>query len=126
MRFLKESIIIIFILVFVFGMEYIIAKITKKSINEINYEIENVEKSLTKTNDKEKMKVLAEKWKEKENILSFFIEHNELEKVSENIVNMKSNIDNKEYDNAKERIEEIKFRIQHIQNKQKFNLKNIF
>ncbi len=66
------------------------------------------------------------KWKELNEKLSYYIEHDELEKVETEIVSMKSNIEMKQYDDSILDIDRCVFILQHIREKNSFNLKNIF
>ena len=126
MRFLKEILIIIFIVLFVFGAEFITVKITKNAISEILEGIGKLEGNLDSSDTLIEMEKLENKWKEKENVLSYFTEKKKKKKVSDDIVIIKSNIENSEYENASEKIAEVKFRMEHIKNKQRLCWNNIF
>ena len=82
------------------------------------------------SNDKEQMNEKAENinnnWEEKNEKLAYFIEHDELEKVSNAIVEMKSHIETETYTDAIAELEEGIFVLQHIQERNSFDLKNIF
>ena len=54
------------------------------------------------------------------------MEHDELEKVSVLVDNVKSNIEADNDDVIKEQVNEIKYILEHVKNKQKIELKNIF
>ena len=75
---------------------------------------------------KEKMKEIEEKWYKNINLLSCYLEHNELEKVQRQITLIKGNIDVKEYNQATPQLEECKFIINHIIDKESFLIRNIF
>lgn len=121
-NFKKEIITLIFILVLVSGLDFITSKIMKNIVKEINFEVSNVEKN----NNDENMKKLKDKWQERENKLSFFIEHDELEKVTIELTSLESNIENNVEEEIKENINKIKFLLNHIEEKEKFKMKNIF
>ncbi len=126
MRFLKEYVILFFIIVFIISIEIITVNITKNFLTEINNKIEEVEYSIESDENKKKIDELSELWKNKENKLEYYMEHKELEEISAKIRNAKSNIENDNIDQAKEQIDEIKFRVEHIKNIQKVNMRNIF
>ncbi len=126
MRFLKEYVILFFIIVFIISIEIITVNITKNFLSEINNKIEEVEYSIESDENKKKIDELSELWKNKENKLEYYMEHKELEEISAKIRNAKSNIENDNIDEAKEQIDEIKFRVEHIKNIQKVNMRNIF
>ena len=75
---------------------------------------------------KEKMKEIEEKWYKNINLLSCYLEHNELEKVQRQITLIKGNIDVKEYNQATPQLDECKFIINHIIDKESFLIRNIF
>ena len=54
------------------------------------------------------------------------MEHDELEKVGVLVDNIKSDIANDSMDEINEKVDEIKFLLEHVKNKQKIELKNIF
>ena len=130
MRFLKEYVILFFIIVFVILIEFITGKITNKSLESINYYISNLEEGINNNDNIEsKMEELSNKWYKDEIILSYYMEHNELEKISTNMnelrVNLR-NISNNNYAEIKVLIDEIKYRLEYIKSKQKLGLKNVF
>lgn len=69
---------------------------------------------------------IAKNWEEKQNKLAYFIEHNELEKVDNNLVSLKSYINIKNFEESIREIDETAFSVRHIEEKYQFNLKNIF
>lgn len=69
---------------------------------------------------------LAEKWNKEVEKLSLFVEHNELEKVSSDIVLIKSNFDTNDTDELFQNIADLKFMLEHIEEKNQLKLKNIF
>ena len=72
------------------------------------------------------MEIVRQKWKEKYNILAYYIEHDELEKVETEITRLSANIDVKEYEHCIEEIEASIFILEHIQNKEKLDIISIF
>jgi hypothetical protein len=126
MRFLKEYVILFFIIVFVILIEIITDNITNKSITDINSTIEDLESALESGVAEEKIKNLCSSWKKEEDKLAFYMEHDELEKVGVLVDNIKSDIANDSMDEINEKVDEIKFLLEHVKNKQKIELKNIF
>ena len=64
-----------------------------------------------------------------EDALDYYMEHNELERISSNITILRSNLRNisdNNYAEIRALIDEIKYRLEYIKNKQKLGLKNIF
>ena len=67
-----------------------------------------------------------DKWNESEEKLAYFIEHDELEKISSQIAIMNENTNNKEYKLALEDNIETKFLLEHVKDKLKLKIKNVF
>jgi len=129
MRFIKEYIVISAILIIVFGIEYFTKNKLDYSIKLIRDNIYDVEKSINEKNIKNAKKKIIEiknNWKKEYETLALFVEHNELEKISNDIVTIEANFKSEEEDMLMENIAELKFMLSHIQEKNKLNLKNIF
>ena len=94
------------------------------SLNEIRYELEKNEKD--ESIIKDKMVDINQKWRDKNEKLSFYIEHDELEKVETELYALNANVDIKDYEQAIEKIEKCRFILKHIENKERLSLKNIF
>ena len=114
----KEIIICILVVIFIFSMDLISNNYTKNVFFNINDELSNLRNEITSEDKKEekikeKMKEIEEKWYKNINLLSCYLEHNELEKV-------------KEYNQATPQLEECKFIINHIIDKESFLIRNIF
>ena len=125
----KETIICIFIITLIIGLDIITQNYTKKSTIEITdclsklkdeIENENLE------NAKLKIEELDNKWDNRHDKLAYYIEHDELEKVDTAIVQVKSFVENDDIPSAMAELETGKFVLEHIERKYKFNLQNIF
>ena len=141
MKFKKEFFLVFFILSFIIILELITNIITKKSVDMIYQNINDINFMLTETNIKneknildrndyenilEKIKKAKRKWLVEENKLSLFIEHDELEKVTKCIVILEENVKNGEYANALENGQELIYWLFHFKEKNSMKLKNIF
>lgn len=126
---LKEAVICIVIIMGILGLENFTQNFTLKTVSEITEMFSKVEESIAKR-DAEKIndeiKIISDKWEEKQKKLAYYIEHDELEKVHTAIVIMKSYAETEDYSSAMAVLEEGKFVIEHIQEKNSFNLQNIF
>lgn len=126
---LKEAIICIVIVIAIFGLEFYTQNFTQKSVSEITEMFEKIEEKISKKDmegvDNE-LEIIGNKWKEKQKKLAYYIEHDELEKVHTAIVTMKSYVQTENFSSAMAELEEGKFVIEHIQEKNSFNLQNIF
>ena len=127
MRFLKKDIIaIVVIIVFVIGINFITDKIMSDSVFEIISIANEIDIELETKINMEKVYLLDEKWEEKENALAFFSEHDELEKVTKEVKKLVVSSNNKLKYEIKDEIEQIRFLLSHIEEKNKLLLKNIF
>lgn len=75
---------------------------------------------------KEKSSDIRNRWDEMQELLSFYIEHDELEKVETQLAVINGQMESKLYDEAVVEIERCKFILEHIADKTAFNIKNIF
>lgn len=128
MKIFKQIIIITLIVVCVIVLEIITNKITANAIGDISKKMEELEKNIDENHKKLNQEVdnLEKEWKEKEEKLSYYLEHDEIEKVSLNIGLLKKEIEIEEYDYAKETIAEVKYLLNHIKDKPKLKINNIF
>lgn len=93
-------------------------------MNELNQNTIKVEEK--ENTIKQNMKNLKEDWFREETKLSFFSEHDELEKISYAMVILEENINNEEYEESLSNIIEAEFWLEHVKDKDSFKLKNIF
>ena len=137
---MKKILIIIIVIFFVISLDFMTENYTNKVVNEVNQELEIVNKKieegyvdnefvLGKNIEKDIRKIskkVLEKWRKQDNILSFYIEHDELEKVSDKINLLNKQIEISNYTDAISSINEIEFLLKHITEKQSLTWKNIF
>ena len=86
--------------------------------------IESEEKSNEKA--KEQIEKIHEKWDEKYNVLAFYLEHNELEKIETELTGLKASIETEEYEDAINELDKAVYLLKHIEEKNKMSWKNIF
>ena len=79
MKIFKQIIIITLIVVCVIALEIITNTITEKSISDISQKLEKIEKNIDENPQKlnEEVDKLEKDWKEKEEQLSYYLEHDE-------------------------------------------------
>lgn len=129
MRFLREYCIIIIILILVFSIEFLTSKSLNEAVSWMRDGIISIENKIKENRESEAQKEFEDlqgKWKERTEKLALFVEHNELEKVSKDIVIIESNFETDEPDKVLENIAELKFMLEHIEEKNQLKLKNIF
>ena len=125
----KEIIIVLLIIVIIFATDIITQNFTKNSISVMNEKLDNI-KTYVINNDINNLnleiKDLNEKWTDINNKMSFYIEHDELEKVNSSLVKFKSYIELEEYSEAVPEIDECKYILDHIKEKQSLKIINLF
>ena len=113
----KEFVICLIIIALIAIGNFFSRDYTKKSGEEILDSLQQIKQAVE---EKEKI------WKNKQDKLAYFIEHNELEKIDTNLVLLKSYIETEEHNETIREINELAFLVKHIEEKYAFNLKNIF
>ena len=131
---MKKEIVIctVVILVVVLG-NMITQNYTKQCINtltiqlsELKEKISMKEKNTTKEELEEKSKEIKENWDNMQETLSYYIEHDELEKVETQLTLLEGEMQTKLYDDAIPEIEKCEFILEHIADKTALSIKNIF
>ena len=124
----KEIIISAVLLVFIFTANYSTRNYTQKSIEEVTQKLESLKTEMLEKGEQtgEKYDELEKIWLEKYEVLAYYIEHDELEKVSSELFQLKGSIQTDQVDEGIPTIENCKFILDHIKDKDKFEIKNIF
>ena len=127
----KEIIICAIILVLIFFGDYITQKYTRETIDTMSSSLEDLMEEVKQENvnqdtSKDKVKKVYDEWDARHTKLSYYIEHDELEKVETNFSGIDDYIDSKNYDEAIVEIDKTIYSLHHIHNKINFNLENIF
>ena len=126
----KELIICIAVIVIVIVGDVLTQNYTKQSTKEVNEKLSDLKLELLEEKDKnkisEKISELRENWDKRQEVLAFFIEHDELEKVETQLFVLSGEIEANLYDDAIPEIEKCIFILEHIEDKTAFNIKNIF
>lgn len=127
----KEVIIVVIIVILIIIGHIITQNYTKKFFENISVSLEKIEEkidndNIEKQNLKNELDDIQEKWNEKYDILAYYIEHDELEKVETQLISMNANIKVQDYDKTIEELEKCKFILEHIKDKDSLKLVNIF
>ena len=127
----KELIICILIISIIVIANVITQNYTKQCVASMNENLEVLkEASLSEDVDKEKisnrLQKIEDNWNEFQQKLAYYIEHDELEKVDTQIYAMKGFSEIEKYDEVVPELEKCMFILEHIQDKTKLNVKNIF
>ena len=127
----KEIIISIIVIALVFLFDFVSQNYTKNTIGEFSNELYNLEqdirgKKVDKSEIESKTNKLYDKWMKHHEMLAFFIEHDELEKVETNFTAGKSFVESEKYSDAMSEFDKTSFVLNHIKDKYVFSLENIF
>lgn len=129
---MKKELIICFTVISIVVIGNILTQnYTKQSAKEMNEKLYELRTELTKeekNKDKitEKVGQVKEKWEERQELLAYYIEHDELEKVETQIYLLSGEVETELYEDAVPEIEKCIFILQHIEDKTALNVKNIF
>ena len=125
----KEIIIIVIVLIIIIGLDVVSRNYTEKAVKEITSNLDELKIEILNENyerSKNKMKGTMDLWKEKYNILAYYIEHDELEKVETELTRLSADIDMKEYKHCINELNTTIFILNHIKQKEEFDVKSIF
>ena len=125
----KEAVICVIIVTFIFGLEIFTQNFTKETVSQMTGTLTSLKDAISNEDNekiKEEIDTLNKNWESKHGKLAYYIEHDELEKVETAIVRMKSYIESEKFEDAIAELEDGKFVLEHIQDKNSFNLENIF
>lgn len=125
----KEFIIIIVVIAIVVGLDIITNKYTKDTVavmsNELNILREYIWEE-DKEEAEEQMENVKNEWEKKYEILAFYLEHDELEKVKTQLTELAAFLSVAEYDECICDVDTTKFILEHIQEKEEFHFRSIF
>ena len=127
----KETIISIVIIIVILILDYFTQNYTENRLNELMGKLESLKNDIIveeveKDSVIEKSKEIDEYSKEIHKKLAYYIEHDELEKVETDITSVKSFVELEDYEMAANEIDKSIFVIQHINDKYKLSIENIF
>lgn len=128
---LKEFVICVIIVTLIFVGNIITQNytnssidITSENLNKLREEIIKEQVNLEISN--QKIKEISSDWNNRHKNLAYYIEHDELEKVETDLSALKGYIEVEEYKEATAELDRTIYILQHIKNKNIFNLENIF
>lgn len=126
----KELIISIIIVALIFSLNYVTQKNTDITVETVTEKLNTVRNSaLEEAPNKDKVtsdiNIAYDKWEELDDIMAYYIEHDELEKVKTALTSAKSYIEVEEYLESIEAIDKCIYILDHIHEKEMFSLDNI-
>ena len=125
----KEIIICFVVILLVVSLNTVTQSHTEIFVDEIEKDLQALRDDLIKQQENglmNKIDGLIKKWENEHEMLATYIEHNELEKIEIYFWEVKSYIETKEYNMAVEGIDTSIFLMNHIKNRYKLSLRNIF
>lgn len=125
----KETIICVIVVILIVFINFIETKNTEKTFDELNTKLDEVRMILASKEEKdlkEDVNEIIKEWKDKNEILAFYIEHNELEKLEMYLWELSSYIETEEDNMAIQVLDTCKYMIAHIKEKYDCSLKNVF
>lgn len=126
----KEIFICILILSMIFVGNYITQSYTLKSVNEISSNLVKIKDEMQKENIEskkvnDKIGEMSNNLERRHDKLSYYIEHNEIEKLETELTSLKSYVEVEQYDEAINEIDRALFLLNHIKDKYEFNMKTV-
>ena len=140
----KEIIIVIVIVIIIISADVLTQKYTANSFTDINNqldeiriigkeleEIEKLENNSLESQDKnkeleEKIDNMQDDWRKINKRTAFYIEHDELEKVNASMTKFRSYFELEEYTEAIPELEDCKYILNHIKEKESMQFINLF
>jgi len=126
----KEIIICIVVIIFVIVLNSISGNYTKNSVESIRNDLNIVKEDIKQNREQnvisEDVARAKNNWDNKYKILAYYLEHNELEKITLYLVGLESNVESEEYAQAMEELDKCIYILEHLEDKYNFNLRNIF
>ena len=130
----KETIICVVIVIAIIVANVITQNYTVESVKYLSKELESLREGIynieynqnIENQTKEKIDKTVNDWEKRHDKLAYYIEHDELEKVENNLTGIKSFIETKEPAEALNELDKTIFILKHIEDKYAFNLQNIF
>lgn len=127
----KELVISIVVIALVAVGNIITQNNTVKSVEEVSDQLtilrdEIAGQYVSQEKAKKKMEEIEKMWKEKNETMAYYIEHDELEKAQTELTKLKANIDTRDYSQAVESLDTCIFILKHIKDKTALKIVNVF
>lgn len=123
----KELIICLVIICSIVIGDIWLQNYTSKTLDIISTNLEELKETLNDNKfSKEKVIQVNNEWDKKFNILTCFLEHDELEKVKTQLVVITAGIDVEDTEHVYEEIDKAVYILEHIKDKNSLKLDNIF
>ena len=125
----KEIIIIVTVITLIVALDILTNNYTKNTVSIMSEELSALrEDILEKNKESAQYKIVAilNKWQKKNDVLAYYIEHDELEKIKTQLTGLAANINVQEYEPSMVQLDTAIFLLENLQEKQKLDLKSMF
>ena len=124
----KQIISIIIIVIIIIILDFILEGYTKHAVNTMTDTLKEIDELIAKEDNKskDKSKELVKKWDDLQQLLTCYIEHDEIEKVGDKVALLEKQVKIENYTDARQSITETEFLLKHIEDKQSFSIENFF
>mgnify|MGYP001625072789 CR=1 FL=1 len=127
----REAIITILIILAIIIGEWLTQSYSKKTLSGVQDSLRELKEGILSSENEvseliDKTNQIYDKWEEDNQLLSYYLEHDELEKVNTQFVLVKGYLETDDPQNALPDIEEGIYILEHIKEKEKLSIKNIF
>ena len=125
----KEILIIFTVFVIVITLDIITNKYTTYAADSLSGQLAELREHILnkdKENINKKIQEIDSNWNKHNKNLSYYMEHDELEKVGSSLSALKTHIEVEEYNDALENVDSNIFILQHIQEKERVSISSLF
>ena len=127
----KELIIIIIIIMLVIVGNIITQNNTNKTVETISEELDVFRNEISNKNVRQEdaqnhIGKINDTWGKRSETLAYYIEHDELEKVTTELTKLKADVETENYEFAIENLDNCIFILEHIKDKSALKIVNIF
>lgn len=125
----KEFIIIIVVIALIIGLDIVTNNYTKSSVSILSDELNIIREDILQENKEKAQKQMINIkciWEKRYNILAYYIEHDELEKVDTELTSLAAFLNVEEYGECVSELDKTIFILEHIEEKEKFDVRSIF
>ncbi len=125
----KEIVIILTIIVLIVGLDILTNNYTTKAVAIMSEELNVLRKAILeerKEDSQNQMSHIKEIWQQKKEVLAYYLEHDELEKVETQLIGLAANINMGEQKESIVQLDTAIFILEHIEKKEKFDISSIF
>ena len=127
MKKIRPIFLILIIIILVIFLDFITVNNTKNTVDFFNSELDNIDNILLKGKMPiDKINELVDEREKRSRLMAYYLEHDEIEKIGNNISLIQKQIEIEDVDDARQSIAETKFLFKHIEEKQILNIENFF